>query len=105
MPGERATFFCTFYLPVEWIACNISSRAFITKSLPWNTFDELVQTNKRALVIHNIVEDNYGTYCCKYENPYLGQYYVEWANLVKGNLDNKKYHEFLPLLPNYTEPS
>ena len=87
MPGESAKFFCTFFLPVKWIACIISSRSFITKRLPGNTFDTLLKTKKRALFISDIIEDNYGTYCCIYENPYLGQYYVDWANLVKRNLD------------------
>ena len=99
MPGSSALFFCKPGLPVEWIACNISSRSFKTKSLPENTFVTLLHKNRRALVINDIIEDNYGSYCCKYENSYLGQYFIDWAYLVKGNMDEKKNNEFRQTLP------
>ena len=97
IPGKSAMFVCISQLQVEWMACKITKRSFTTKSLPGNAFTADIKEDKKALIIKDVNEDNYGTYCCKHGHPHSGQYYVDWADLVKGNLIDipRSYIKFL----------
>ena len=105
MPGSSAMFYCISNLPVEWTACSMSEKSFKTKSLPRNTLISVLGENQNVLAINNITEDNYGSYCCKYEHPNNGEYFVDWADLVKGTFDEKKTYEFLQTLPHNNNAS
>jgi len=87
MPGYTATFFCQSDLLTVWDACdvNISSKSFQIKRLPGNILIARIGPNHRALFITNIIEEHYGSYCCRNSNIENGPYYFNYAKLVKGD--------------------
>jgi len=44
-----------------------------------------IRANHSTLFIMNIVEENYGSYCCRNTNIEDGPYYFNFAKLVKGD--------------------